>query len=226
MNSIGDRFKKYEQAYNIVLPMRLPIIIRLDGKAFHTLTKDLVKPYDFNFMSFMNLTANYCCENIQGAQIAYVQSDEISILVHNYKKLNSQAWFGNELQKMTSISASLASSYFSLQYNKLAQFDSRVLVLPEAEVCNYFIWRQQDWERNSIQLLAQSLFSPKQLHGKNCDVLVEMCRAKGKDWYDFSQSIKYGRSLIKRDYGFFLDMDIPKFQDDRDYIEQYLKTEE
>lgn len=88
--SLGGRMKEYyEGVYNIKLPMRLPIIIRLDGKSFHTFTKDLKKPFDTSFIGWMNETAIYLCENIQGAMIAYVQSDEISILINNYKKINT-----------------------------------------------------------------------------------------------------------------------------------------
>ena len=250
--SIGDRMKQnYEDVFKYRLPERMPVIIRLDGRAFHTLTKKADKPFDTNFISLMNATALYLCMNIDGCQLAYIQSDEISLLLHNYKRLNTQSWFNNEIQKMCSISAGLASSYFTTEYNNLfnyemvfikdglkqpdniyIQFDSRCFVLPEAEICNYFIWRQKDWERNSIQMLAQSLYSHKELHKKNNSELQEMCFQKGHNWNDLDISLKRGRCCIRKDnkifplYTWTIDNNIPIFTQDRNYIEKYLKIEE
>jgi tRNA(His) 5'-end guanylyltransferase len=211
-NSIGGRMKQcYENVFKYRLPKRMPVIIRLDGRAFHTLTKRVEKPFDKVFIDLMDATAKYLCENIDGCQLAYIQSDEISLFLHNYKKLNTRAWFDNEIQKMCSISASLASIKFNhlrnynclnqgeLYHLSLVQFDSRCFVLPEAEVANYFIWRQKDWERNSIQMLAQSLYSHKELHKKNNAELQEMCFQKGKNWNDLNTSLKRGRCCVYRE---------------------------
>ncbi len=246
--SLGDRMKEYEYAYNIRLPRRLPVIMRLDGRAFHTLTRKAEKPFDPVFIDIMNVAAVKVCEEIQGAQIAYIQSDEISILIHNYKTLESDAWFDNKIQKMVSIGASVASSVFSILANdhtypfeelNLVQFDARVFVLPEQEVCNYFIWRQQDWERNSIQMLAQSLYSHKELHQKNQKDMQEMCFKKGKNWNDLPTNLKRGRCIYKvlayhrlRDASeqihkiWSIDNDIPIFTQDRHFIDKFLKVDE
>lgn len=96
-DSLGDRMKGYEQAARVRLPMRMPVILRIDGRAFHTYTRDCDKPFDTKLMAAMDDVALRLCEEVQGAQIAYVQSDEISILVHNYKRLQSQAWFDNQV---------------------------------------------------------------------------------------------------------------------------------
>ena len=236
--SLGGRMKEYyEGVYNLKLPMRMPMIIRLDGRAFHTLTRNLQKPFDTIFTECMNLTARRLCEEIQGAQIAYVQSDEISILVHNYKKITTQSWFGNELQKMVSVSAGIASAEFSQLFNKIGIFDSRVFVLPEHEVCNYFIWREQDCVRNSIQMLAQSLYSQKELHKKNTKDMQEMCFQKGKNWNDLPTHQRRGRCIIKKekfdtsgilhvDQDWTVDNEIPIFTQDRYYIEFYLRTKD
>src|SRR5574343_592926 len=157
---LGDRIKTYENSYRIKLPIRLPVIIRIDGKSFHQYTKNFKRPIDERFIHIMDETAKYCCSNIQGCQIAYVQSDEISFLLTNYKNLNTQSWFDNNLQKIVSISAGLASAFFtnfsycvlnekSDLFNKIAIFDSRAFVIPKEEVNNYFLWRQQDATRNS-----------------------------------------------------------------------------
>lgn len=235
--SLGDRMKKYEGAFKHVLPPRMPVIIRVDGRAFHTLTRPLNRPFDNSFVIVMNKVAVALCEEIQGAQIAYVQSDEISVLVHNYKKFSSQGWFDNEVQKMVSISAAVASARFTKASpviwpekkgtTTMAQFDSRVFVLPEAEVANYFIWRQQDFERNSVQMLARSLYSHRECNNKNNADLQEMCWKKGQNWNDLPISLRRGRCILRdHDRRWFVDEQIPQLKLDRDYIEQHLATEE
>jgi len=182
----------------------------------------------------MNDAAKELCEHIQGAQIAYVQSDEISVLIHNYKHLQSSAWFDNQVQKMVSVAASVAGATLSLAFKRSAYFDGRVFVLPEAEVCNYFIWRQQDATRNSIQALAQSLYSPKELHGKTQPMLQEMCFAKGHNWNDLGTPLKRGTCVTRHVYDvdgatrskWVPDFDIPVFTQDRDYINRHLAVEE
>lgn len=202
-DSLGDRMKRYESACKTILPPRLPIILRCDGKAFHTITKSLKIPYDERFIDSMNIAAIKLCKEIQGAQLAYVQSDEISVLIHGYKRFNSQSWFDNEIQKMVSISAAIAAVTFtqhSFEYlHKPAYFDSRVFVVPEADVCNYFLWREQDASRNSIQMLARSLYSHKECYEKNSVELQEMCFLKGKNWNNEPTFFKRGRCIIVKE---------------------------
>ena len=247
--SLGDRMKGYEAASKSVLPGRLPIIIRVDGKAFHTYTKGLKKgegvAYDKNLEQVMNLVALKLCDEIQGAQVAYVQSDEISILVHGYKKLTSQGWFNNELIKVVSVSAGIASATFTEKshliwnYIKPAIFDSRAFVVPENDVCNYFIWRQQDATRNSIQMLARALYSHKECHLKNGSQLQEMTFQKGRNWNNEPTSFKRGRCVVRVPDEFVtpkgvkvsrmrwaVDDEIPVFSQDRDYINRHLEVEE
>jgi tRNA(His) 5'-end guanylyltransferase len=242
--SLGDRMKEYEKVWKFILPKRMPIIIRLDGKAFHTFTRKFNKPFDTSLIDMMDKTALYICQNIQGAELAYVQSDEISILIHYYKTINTEPWFANEVQKIVSISSALASSYFTyelnikniLSVNFPIQFDSRVFILPEDEVCNYFIWRQQDWERNSIQMVGQSLFSHKELLNKNNSNIQEMCFQKGVNWNDLENSLKRGRCLFKIDSKnesniinkkeWYIEKNIPIFTQDRDFINIHLQKED
>jgi len=169
-DSLGDRMKKYEQSSKQFLPIRIPIIIRLDEAHFHTYTKSCQRPVDQNLIDVMNMTAKYLCENIQGSQIAYVQSDEISLLVNNYQSIETQSWFDNNLSKMVSVSAGMASAFFTMNsgrifsgQSRLATFDSRAFVLPKEDVLNYFLWRQKDMTRNSIQMLSRTLYSQKEL---------------------------------------------------------------
>ena len=148
---LGDRMKLYENSFKVRFPDRLPVILRLDGKAFHTITKKCEKPFDMKVIEIFNLLSSYLVENIQGAVFAYTQSDEISILLYPWKKQESQAWFDNEMNKINSISAAMASAIgtqlwcdnFSISSLFPVLFDARSFVLPESEVVNYFIWRQK-----------------------------------------------------------------------------------
>src|SRR5687767_7520825 len=104
-DSLGDRMKTFEDSFRNYLPIRMPVIMRIDGKAFHSYTKGCKKPFDENLIDVMNETAMYLCKNIQGTQLAYVQSDEISLLLNNYQTIDTQSWFENNIQKMVSVSA-------------------------------------------------------------------------------------------------------------------------
>ena len=112
-DSLGDRMKGYEDAFRIYLPKRIPLIIRVDGKAFHTFTRNLERPFDEDFMDIMLDTAIRLCIEIQGVKLAYWQSDEISLLITDYDTLMTQAPFDKNLQKLVSISASIATSTFN-----------------------------------------------------------------------------------------------------------------
>ena len=243
--SLGDRMKNnYENIHRIYLTRRMPLILRLDGVAFHTLTKKLNKPYDIGFKQCMLGTARFLVENIMGAKLAYVQSDEISILLTDYDSLTTEAWFGKNLQKMVSVSASMATMKFNQLYNlhihsskkikEYGLFDSRAFVIPKEEVCNSFIFRQTDAVRNSIQGLGQAYFSHKELQGKSCNVIQDMLMIeKNINWNDISPYFKRG-GCVYRDLGIdsdkdtnnvVVDLEPPIFTQDRDYIERYLFIE-
>lgn len=208
-DSLGDRMKKYEDASRLYLPRRLPVIIRLDGKAFHTWTRGLPRPYCASLMDAMDKVAKHLCEQVQNVAMAYVQSDEISLLLVDYKDIKTTSWFDSNIQKMASVSAGLASSKLTAlsptifgglrDSVKEAVFDARVFVLPPGEVNNYFIWRQQDWNRNSLAMLAQSLYSHKELQGKGRAEQHELCFQKGHNWAALSSHIKDGRVVVKRE---------------------------
>jgi len=259
-DSLGDRMKEnYEDAYRTKLPGRLPIILRVDGCHFHTYTKHCKRPVDPGLVKCMDQTAIELCKQIQGCQVGYVQSDEISLLLINYQTLDTQSWFQNNLQKMVSVSAGIASSTFTfnsyriwmggvaappgLECIKPAVFDSRAFVLPKEEVVNYFLWRQKDCERNSVQMLARSLYSHKECTDKNNSELQEMCFQKGINWNNIPTSQKRGRCIVKktapgsavnRKTGetvtferseWTVDNEIPIFSQDRTYLEKFLHPE-
>jgi tRNA(His) 5'-end guanylyltransferase len=208
-DSLGDRMKEYERVTRRVLPRRTYTIIRVDGRAFHTYTKGLDRPFDTRFMSDMSATAEYLCKEISGAVLAYTQSDEISILVQDFATLQTQPWLGGVEAKITSLTASLAAGYFNraradlYEYDDaaVAAFDSRVVTLPyETEVANYFLWRQQDAVRNSLQSLARAHFSHKRLNGlKRADLHELLWSEKGINWNDLPADQKRGRFTRQED---------------------------
>lgn len=119
--TLGDRMKNnYENITRYYLTRRMPVIIRVDGRSFHTFTKGFKKPFDDVLVKTMQDTMKYLCENIQGCVLGYTQSDEISLVLTDYAELTTDAWFGNNLQKMCSVSASMAT----LAFNKF--FSGRV----------------------------------------------------------------------------------------------------
>lgn len=231
-DSLGDRMKEnYENRYRFQLTRRTPVIMRLDGKAFHTLTRGCEKPFDEGFISIMRSTAMHLCQNIQGVKCCYVQSDEISLLLTDFDKLTTDAWFDYNIQKMTSISAAMASTHFSRNWWSLsiALFDSRVFNVPKEDVCNYFIWRQNDWIRNSVQMLAQAHYSQKQLHKKGIPAMHEMLYEKGVNWATLQDHLKNGWFIYRGDNnnaGSWYGNAAPIFKEQRGVIEQYLHGEE
>lgn len=265
-DSLGDRMKGYENVTRTKLVRRMPVIIRIDGKAFHTFTKGLDKPFDGLLMDAMNKTMKYLCENIQGCVLGYTQSDEISLLLVDYQTLTTDSWFDDTVQKMCSISASMATLAFNKAWkdtvnewaaskvedwdyaddsekNQLclyvskydrALFDSRVFNVPKEDVANYFVWRQQDATRNSIQLAGQSQFSHRELDDKSCNQIQDMlfCE-KGINWNDFRTPCKRGTCCVKKVVDvpamnnssmkvqrrkWVVDNDIPIFSKNPDYI--------
>ena len=160
MERLGNRMKEnYEDRFRFKLTRRTPVIMRLDGRAFHTLTRGMDKPFDLKFIEAMNNTARKLLDELQGAKCAYIQSDEISILFSDFDKLTTSAWFDYNIQKMCSIASGIASVEFTKLLGKTGIFDCRVFNIPKEEVTNYFLWRIRDWKRNSINMYARSLFT-------------------------------------------------------------------
>ena len=120
--TLGDRMKNnYENITRYYLTRRMPVIIRIDGRAFHTFTRGFKKPFDDILVSTMQDTMKYLCENIQGCVLGYTQSDEISLVLTDYVEITTDAWFGNNLQKMCSVSASMATLAFNKFFSEQVQ---------------------------------------------------------------------------------------------------------
>lgn len=204
-DDLGNRMKEYyENIPKTKLMRRCPVILRIDGKAFHTFTRGFHRPFDEILIKSMQETMKYLCENIQGCVLGYTQSDEITLLLVDYKKFTSQAWFDYEVQKICSIAASMATMAFnrafannvgdyctynyecmdnthenyehilSLAVDKGAMFDCRCFNIPKEEVTNCIYWRQLDASRNSIQMVGQANFSHKELQNKSCNDIQDM----------------------------------------------------
>jgi len=214
---LGDRMKRqYEDRTRFFLPRRTYTIIRLDGKAFHTLTRGMEKPFDPNFVRCMDKTALALCRKIQGAQLGFVQSDEISILMTDFDKHETEAWFDGNLQKIVSVSAGWASAHFTdnlveqLFANiewiadappSIPCFDARAFTIPDpVEVGNYFVWRQKDAMRNAISMVGQKYFSAKELHGKSGQFIIDMLGDGGIELHEYPEGCTRGRWVWQDDF--------------------------
>ena len=276
--SIETRMRGYEYVTRTHLPRRIPAIIRVDGKAFHSFTKGLRKPFDDFFRNIMQLTMQYMCENVQGCVFGYTQSDEISLLLTDYETIATDAWFDYTIQKMCSVAASMAT----LAFNKFwaeefqaqiehwereddgtmdeetekwvweylvntiqpklftAMFDARTFSIPKDEVCNYFIWRQQDATRNSIETVGQTYFSQKDLNGRFQNEIQEMLwQQHSINWNTYPIAYKRGvccskvlretpmenprnpgKEIVVARRKWVIDREPPIFTQDREYVEK------
>ncbi len=210
-DTLGDRMKSFESVSSTRLVPKMPVMMRLDGKAFHTLTRGFDKPLDMRFVRCMWATAKAVCDQVQGCRFAYTFSDEITLLLVDYDSRDQQGWFDYQVQKMCSVAASAATLAFAQAYQRewtdpldgewaYALFDARVWNLPAHEITNSLIWRQQDCIRSSISGLAQAHYSANALHGKDGRVMREMLRAKGVDWECSSAVQKYGACVVREQY--------------------------
>jgi tRNA(His) guanylyltransferase len=192
--------KAYEACFSPQLPRRMPLIVRVDGRAFHSLTASMDRPFDLKFVAAMGECARTLACSMQGFQFGYVQSDEASFFLQDYAELNTQPWFGKDLSKIVSISAATMSVHFSHHIGRLAVFDSRCFVMPEADVPNYFLWRAKDWNRNSLQMYARAHFSHKQLHNKGREDMHNMLHEIGRNWTtDLPDDLKNGTFLVRNE---------------------------
>ena len=225
-SEFDKRMKKYEYVSRTYLTTRTPVIIRIDGKCFHSFTRGFKKPFDEILSGTMQETMKYLCENIQGCVLGYTQSDEITLILVDYKDIDTCAWFDYNIQKCASVAASMATMAFNREFNdgfwfyyqehrsevdekylialerakeKGAMFDARVFNIPKEEVCNNILWRQQDATRNSIQMVGHANFSDKQMHGKNTSQIQDMLMLeKGINWNDFPTKYKRGSCCVRK----------------------------
>lgn len=206
-DGLGDRIKNnYENRAKHYLLRRTPVIIRVDGKAFHTFTRNMTKPFDNTLITVMRQAAIETAKKIQGCVAFYVASDEVSFLLSDWAQLDTCAWFDYNQSKIESVSAATMTAHFNLLWaaypgNKHAVevFDSRSFNLPKAEVANYFLWRMKDWERNSVTMLASDNFSHKQLQNVSTVARLQMMETIGVHWSAQSPHIRNGSFFIRRE---------------------------
>lgn len=147
-SDLANRMKDYEKRNRYYLQKRLPVIIRLDSRAGHTFTKGFKRPFDEIFMKSMQETAKYLCENIQGCQCAYIQSDEITLLLVDYEKLNTESWFDYRIDKIISISAAMAT----LAFNKYFTSNAEMYIDDFYEA-----WNHSDVEEKYVKVLKKAI---------------------------------------------------------------------
>lgn len=216
-DALGERMKSYEDVNRTYLTAGIPKVMRLDGKAFHTLLRNAIKPYDKAVMLSMVEAAARVMKEIGGsARFAYIQSDECSIAINDKLTQESEPWFGNNVQKMVSISAASMSVNFTRAFNaqrakapvadepegeKQAYFDARIFQLPSTgEMHNAILWRQFDASKNSISQYARSFFSHKELQNKNGSEMQDMMMLqKNFNWNDAPTWTKRGVLLYRID---------------------------
>lgn len=217
-DGIGDRMKTYEAPFSMRTVPRVPIVIRLDGCHFHSFTRGFVKPFDSVMEQTMKDTMGQLCAQVQNCVFGFTQSDEITLVLRMPDLINSQEYYDGRVQKIVSITASKCTRLFNktLEENitelcsypsrfpdhadpgvykrKLsnAEFDARVMNIPECDVYNNLIWRQQDATRNSLSMLAQAHFSQKMLQGKKRQDMFDMLMEQGINWNDLSPYRKRG----------------------------------
>ena len=225
-DTLGDRIKsKFENVFRYSIPQRTYGIVRIDGKAFHTFTRRLEKPYCIPLVEALDAAALTLAKEMMGCQLAYGQSDEYSFLFTDLSKdedgeykETTEMWFSGNIQKIASVSASIFTAAFNRKWfadfrnfsqeayesrldgnPHMATFDARVFVIPSrVDVAQYFHWRQVDATRNSLNMLASCHFSHKELQGKDQASKHEMLHEKGINWNNMPIPFKRGR-VVRRE---------------------------
>lgn len=184
--NLSDRMKELERVEaGRKADSNLPLMVRIDGRCFSKFTKNLIKPFDKDFLRLMDATTQYLMEETD-AKMAYTQSDEITLSFYNDKEnhSNSEYMFGGKYQKLTSVLASMATSYFTFHMRKFLQqtsdyphFDCRVWNVPDVEhIALNYLWRYRDAIKNSVFMFARSYFSHKELQKKNTKEIISMLK--------------------------------------------------
>ncbi len=198
--TLGDYQKWLEKNFSpdIMIP-KLPVIIRLDGNNFSSYTKNLKKPFDSNLTDLMVDLTKFLVKETN-AIIGYHQSDEITLILYS-KDEESAIYNDGKKQKILSKLTGKAVQYFNekrLKYlpnhNKIANFDCRIYQTPTLyDACMSLQWREYDATRNSIQMLAHSLFSDSEMFKLNTSELQDkMILEKNVNWNDLDVKFKRG----------------------------------
>jgi tRNA(His) guanylyltransferase len=201
MQSIGARMKSYEENQRLE---KGAVIIRVDGKGFHTWTKKIgaLKPFDSVVHDCMVHATKRVSMEMQGCRIAYTQSDETTFLLTNLGEKEG-AWFDYKVQKLASVTASMFTHYFNARYEYAAItrgypsipafFDARAFSIPVEDAANVFVWRQQDWNRNSVQMLGHHHMGHAKMQNRTAGVVRTILKDEyGVDWFGLMAWEKFG----------------------------------
>lgn len=186
----------------------LPLMARIDGKCFSKFTRGLERPFDPRFVKLMVETTKHLVEESE-ALLGYCQSDEITLFWNTEKEKysNREYWFGGKFQKLTSVLAGTASSFFSAnvpeflpeKQGKYPVFDARVWNVPDLEhVFKNFFWRWKDCQKNSVSMYARHFFSHKSLQGKTSTEMRELLRTISKPWEELPVFFRDG-TYVRRE---------------------------
>lgn len=222
-DELGNRIKSYyEDPARVLLPRKTWVIIRVDGKGFHTFTRGLERPYSRALADGLDAAAVFVAGQMAGFAMAYGQSDEYSFLLSDFGRDESRMWFDGSVQKIASVTASLFTAGFHRAYAEAgyAAFDARVFAIPNRrEVERYFLWRQADATRNSLNMLASKYYSHAELLGKSASAKHDLLHAMGENWAKWPADFKRGRVVRPGESGFVVDREIPVFSRGPEYLD-------
>lgn len=248
-SNFDRKMKDYEMVNDNKLQRKVPVILRIDGCHFHTLTKNFIKPFDENLISAMQNTMKYLCENVQGCVFSYQFSDEITLVLIDYQNENTDAWYGYRVQKLCSVTASMATMKFNQELRNIAKkfangqnnylkvitkaisqgayFDCRAYNVPKKEVSSVIDWRLSYCMTNSIQSLGRAYYSHEQLVNlPDTTIKCMLHKDYDIDWNALPYYIKYGSVCIHDDLGWAVNPEKGYFPDYYTYLDkQILKYE-
>ncbi len=251
--TLGDRIKNYENSCDTNIIGRLPIIIRADGKNFSRWTKaaKFVKPFDKDLLEAMAHAMRTTAEKIDGCKFAFTQSDEITFVLRNDQSLESTPWFGNRVQKICSVVASMISVHFNRWYGTALApdyFDTRVFAVPNiTEAINSIVWRQNDAVKNSVSAacyyevakVTGKKTARKLMHKLNRKQQQELLfKQTGINWNDYPIKFKrgVGCSRVERIVtingedcqrsAWEVEYELPTFAKEQQYLKDILRVEE
>lgn len=221
-DSLGCRMKGYENVMKNYLDESLPAIVRLDMRAGHSFCKKFARPFDLVFSMSMQGAAEELVEKVPGCRAAYVQSDEISLVLNGANEKGGHSlFFDGAIEKIVSVTASIATLGFNKAFSAIveaykskgtdvsvyeeklwnAQFDSRAFNLPDVEeVRNYLMWRIMDARRNSVSMIGRSAFSQRELNGKSCEEVARMLADAGNPLEGYPRSDRFGKVVVRYAY--------------------------
>ena len=223
-DELGRRIKRdYEDALRLFLPRRTYTIVRIDGRGFHQFTKELERPYSRRLADGLDQAALYVCKEMIGCRFAYGQSDEYSFLLTDFN--DDELWFDGNVQKIVSVSASLFAAAFAKSFpsDRIAAFDSRVMVISQgSEVERYFLWRQLDASANSLNMLASTHYPHVELQGRSMQEKHDLLHEKKINWAQEPSDFKRGRVIRKDGDAWNVDLEIPIFNRNTEYLRELI----